>query len=75
MKNILMVVLALMMSRPAYADITPTAQINSGVIAELNQPVQADNAKITTGSWIWVSIFAIIGIVAGTMAYNTKKPI
>jgi hypothetical protein len=50
-------------------------QVSAEVKAEMNKALPQTTHKITTGDWIWISVFVIVAVIGGSVAYNTKKPI
>jgi hypothetical protein len=74
-KTISILLITSMLSVPMYCEKAPPAPtISPEVMAELNKPIER-SGKVDTGGWIWISVFTVVGIVFGSWAYNTKRPI
>jgi hypothetical protein len=78
MKKII-IALLIAIAIPLHADITTTAKVDSPkisaeVVAELNKPLVQEQ-KVSTGSWIALGLIVVVGIVFGSMSWNTKQPI
>ena len=75
-KTISILLIASTLSAPIFCEVTQTAQTMSPeVVAELNKPVVKVDEKLGVASWIWIGVLVLVGGYAGTVAYNTRKPI